>query len=112
MKAYQAGIAEGKIDTNDTAVFGVSIDSPFANAKFAQELGVTFPLLSDMTRKVSKDYGILNEEQQFANRTTFVVDKEGKIAHVEEGRSAVDPTNAIAVCTTLKTKGSAAPQEK
>ena len=57
-----------------------------------------------MTRKVSKDYGILNEEMQFANRTTFVVDKEGKIQHVEEGRSAVDPANAISVCTTLHKK--------
>lgn len=104
MQAYQAGIADGKIDTNDTEVFGISIDSPFANAKFAQEIGVKFQLLSDMTRKVSKEYGILNEEQQFAMRTTFVVDKNGMIQHVEEGGSAVDPTNAISVCTSLKKK--------
>ncbi len=63
-----------------------------------------FPLLSDMTRKVSKDYGILNEQYQFANRTTFVVDKQGIIQHIEEGRSAVDPTGAINICTGLKKK--------
>jgi len=57
-----------------------------------------------MSRKVSKEYGILNEEMQFANRTTFVVDKEGNIQHVEEGRSAIDPTSAIEMCTTLKRK--------
>ncbi len=55
-----------------------------------------------MTRKVSKDYGILNEQQQFANRTTFVVDKGGRIQHVQEGSSAVDPTNAIDICLKLK----------
>ena len=57
-----------------------------------------------MSHKVSKDYGILNDQYQFANRTTFVVDKEGKIQHIEEGRSAVDPTGAITMCTTLKKK--------
>jgi peroxiredoxin Q/BCP len=85
-------------------VLGISIDSPFANAKFAQEIGVTFPLLSDMTRKVSKLYGILNDEYQFANRTTFVVDKQGVIQHIEEGKSAVDPTGAVTMCTSLKKK--------
>ncbi|MBI3406089.1 MAG: peroxiredoxin family protein [Acidobacteria bacterium] len=85
-------------------MFGVSIDAPPSNKRFAEDLGITFQLLSDMTRKVSKDYGILNDEFQFSNRTTFVVDKEGKIQHIEEGRSAVDPTNAIAVCTTLHKK--------
>jgi len=41
---------------------------------------------------------------QFAMRTTFVVDKNGVIQHVEEGGSAVDPTNAISICTNLKKK--------
>ena len=80
------------------------MDSPFANAKFAQEIGVKFPLLSDMTRKVSKEYGILNEEQQFARRTTFVVDKQGAIRHIEQGSGAIDPTGAITMCSMLKKK--------
>jgi peroxiredoxin len=106
LKAYQADIANGKIDLNDTAVLGVSIDSPFANAEFAKQLGVQFPLLSDMTRKITKEYGILNDEKQFASRTTFVVDKQGVIQHIEEGQGAVDPTSAVTMCTTLKKKQS------
>ena len=35
---------------------------------------------------------------------TFVVDKQGNIQHVEEGKSAVDPTGAINICTGLKKK--------
>ena len=57
-----------------------------------------------MTRKVTKEYGVLNDEKQFANRTTFVVDKQGHIQHVEEGTSAVDPNSAISICIGLKKK--------
>jgi peroxiredoxin len=91
---------------NDTEVLGISIDAPPSNREFAAKIGVKFPLLSDMTRQISKDYGILNEKMQFANRTTFVVDKEGKIQHVQEGGSAVDPTNAIDICLNLHKKQS------
>ncbi len=89
---------------SETQVLGISVDSPAANAEFAKQIGVSFPLLSDMTRKVSKEYGILNEEMQFANRTTFVVDKQGVIQFIEDGKSAVDPTGAITICTGLKKK--------
>ena len=63
ISGWDRKIAE-RTDRNDTAVLGVSIDSPFANAEFAEQLGVQFPLLSDMTRKVSKEYGVLNDEKQ------------------------------------------------
>ncbi len=99
MKAYQDGLA--KFEASDTQVFGVSVDSVPANAHWAQELGVTFPLLSDFDRKVSTAYGILNTERGFANRATFVVDKEGKIQHVEEGKTAIDPTGAAQACSRL-----------
>ena len=89
---------------NDTAVYGISIDSPFANEAFAKQIGVTFPLLSDMKREVTKAYGILNDQNFFANRTTFVVDREGKIQHIVEGNGAVSPDSAIEMCTSLKPK--------
>jgi peroxiredoxin len=102
MKAYQDGIA--KFKDADTEVFGISVDSNPANQHWAQELGVTFPLLSDFMRKVSADYGILNAERGIANRATFVIDKEGKIAFIEEGKSAIDPAGAEQACLRLKKK--------
>jgi peroxiredoxin len=90
---------------NDTAVFGVSIDAPPSNNVFAKQLNLTFPLLSDMKREVSKAYVILNDQSSFANRTTFVVDKEGKINHIIEGGGAIDPTSAVEACTKLKESG-------
>jgi peroxiredoxin len=78
------------------------VDSPAANAAFAKQEGLRFPLLSDFKRTVSKDYGILNEEQGFANRATFVVDKNGVIQHVEIGKTAIDPSGAGAACSLLE----------
>ena len=99
-----------KLEASDSVVFGISIDSPAANNAFADKIGVKFPLLSDMNRKVLKQYGILKmydvqkEEYNWAQRTTFVIDKQGVIQHVEEEASAINPNNAVAVCTKLPKK--------
>jgi peroxiredoxin len=105
LQAYQADMA--KLEASDTVVLGISIDSPAANAAFAKQIGVTFPLLSDMNHKVLTEYGILKpydvkgDKYEWAQRTTIVVDKEGKIQHVEQGDSAVNPNSAVSVCTGL-----------
>jgi len=99
-----------KLEATDTVVFGISIDSPAANAAFAKQINVTFPLLSDMNKKVLTAYGILrpypmgDDKYEWAERTTIVVDKEGKVQHVEQGKSAVDPNTAVSVCTDLHGK--------
>ena len=86
------------------------MDSPAANAAFAKQIGVTFPLLSDMNRKMLKTYGILkgydvqNETYEWALRANIVIDKQGIIQFVEEGDSAVDPNTALTMCTTLHKK--------
>ena len=102
MKAYQADIA--KFEGTNTQVFGISVDSIPANKRFAQDIGVTFPLLSDFKRTVVKDYGIFNEAQGFGNRATFVIDTEGIIKHIDEGKVAIDPTSAYDTCNVLTHK--------
>jgi peroxiredoxin len=88
----------------------VSLDSPAANAAFAKQIGIKFPLLSDMNRKMLKTYGILkgydvqNETYEWALRANIVIDKQGIIQFVEEGDSAVDPNTALTMCTTLHKK--------
>jgi hypothetical protein len=37
-----------------------------------------------------------------ANRATFVVDMNGKIQYIEEGKTAVDPSGAETACSRLK----------
>ena len=102
MKAYQDGTAQ--LTDSDAQVFGISIDSATRNRNFAKSLGLTYPLLSDLDLTVSEAYGVLSKQTQFANRTTFVVDKKGAIQFIQEGNGAVDPTGAITLCTDLKKK--------
>ena len=80
-------------------MLGISVDSAPANRAFAEQIGVKFPLLSDFQRTVSKEYGILNEQHGFANRTTFVVDKQGIIRHIEKDAEAIDPSGALKMCS-------------
>lgn len=100
-----------KLEASDTVVLGLSMDSPAANAAFAKQIGVTFPLLSDNSGKMMEEYGVLVKPENvkgytfdWAQRTTFVVDKSGKIQHIEPGDSAVDPNSAVAVCLNLHKK--------
>jgi len=102
MKAYQADIA--KFESNDTQIFGVSVDSVPANREFGKQNSITFPLLSDFKRTVVKDYGIYNEEGGYGNRATFVIDKDGIIQHIDEGNVAIDPTGAADACNILTHK--------
>ena len=80
------------------------MDSSPANKAFAEKIGVKFPLLSDWKRNVTKGYGLFDETTNYGTRATFVVDKEGKIQHLETGRTAVDPTGAYQACDLLMKK--------
>jgi peroxiredoxin len=86
------------------------LDSPAANAAFSKQIGLTFPLLSDMNRKMLKTYGILknynvqDETYEWALRANIIIDKQGIIQFVEEGDSAVEPNTALTMCTTLHKK--------
>jgi peroxiredoxin len=99
LQAYQADIA--KFEQTNTQVLGISVDSFAANKRFKEDIGVAFPLLSDFKREVVRAYGIFDEENGFGTRATFTVDKEGVIRHVEQGRSAIDPTGAYQSCSAL-----------
>jgi peroxiredoxin len=68
---------------------------------FAEQLKLSFPLLSDFRdRSTAKAYGVLRPDGM-ANRVTYVVDKEGKIAYVEVGNTAIDPTATDEACSRL-----------
>ncbi len=103
MQAYQFNLSQ--FEGAETQVFGVSTDNSPSQKRFAEDLKVTFPMLSDFaTRKVSIDYGLLVPDRGIASRATFVVDKEGRIQHIEEGSPAIDVTGAANVCARLGKK--------
>lgn len=65
-----------------TEVLGVSVDTVESHKKFAEKNGLTFPLVSDHDKRISKTYGVLSEDGSSAERMTFIIDKEGKIARI------------------------------
>ena len=89
------------------------MDSPAANAAFAKQINIKFPLLSDMNRKMLTAYGILKvydvqgDNYKWALSANIVIDKDGVIRHIEGGDSAVDPNTAVSVCTDLHKKQTA-----
>lgn len=100
MLAYQSGMA--KFEGVESKVFGISTDNTPSQQAFAKQLNLTFPLLSDFAkREVAAKYGVLLPERGFANRATFVVGRDGKIVHIEEGSTAIDPTGAETACNRL-----------
>ena len=70
-----------------TAVVGVSVDSPFANKEFAAKNGLNFPLLSDITRDVIKQYDVVFNDLAgvkgftVAKRAVFLIDRQGVIRY-------------------------------
>ena len=64
---------------DDSVVLSVSCDSPHTLRVFAEQEGLTHPMLSDFWPHgtVSRDYGAFLEEKGFATRATFVIDKAG-----------------------------------
>jgi len=73
-------------------------------------LKLSFPLLSDFKdRSTAKAYGVLRPDGM-CNRVTYVVDLDGKIAFVEVGNTAIDPTAADEACSRLAHRAAEAPK--
>lgn len=106
MRNFQQNLQ--KLESADTQVLGISMDSPFANYAFAQQNGITFPLLGDPTGEATKEYGLLQDmdikgvKLQSARRATFLIGKDGKIEETQVDREAVDPTKIVTLCERKK----------
>ena len=82
-------------------MLGISVNKPEANRSFAEKLGLTFPLLCDTGKKVSRQYGVLSF-LRVAKRTTFVIDPQGFIRHIDRGGEAMGPARARQACELLQ----------
>ncbi|MFD2743789.1 MULTISPECIES: thioredoxin-dependent thiol peroxidase [Sphingobacterium] len=85
-------------------VLGVSIDSEQSHQKFIAKYELPFNLLADEDQKIVNDYGVWVEKNMYGKkymgtaRTTFVIDEQGKIAHIIK---KVDNKNASDQIRTL-----------
>lgn len=87
---------QAQFDDSSAQVLGVSLDSLDTQTRFAESLKLPFPLLSDKGGKAAKAYGV--KGLLWASRTTFVIDEEGRITAIFEGKDAVDPAGTVAAC--------------
>ncbi|MCB0660021.1 MAG: redoxin domain-containing protein [Saprospiraceae bacterium] len=89
-------------------VLAISVDSPFTLAKFKEDQGYNFPLLSDFNKEVSQKYGAYYEEfvlglKGVSKRSAFVVDKDGVIKYAEVLDKASDLPNFDLINSILET---------
>ena len=59
------------------------MDDAETNAKFAESLGLDYPILSDPDRSTARAYGVLNAAGTAASRHTVYIGADGKILHVD-----------------------------
>lgn len=62
----------------NAVVIGGSTDSKFTHLAWTEKIGkIEFPMLADITKQVSQDYGVLIEDQGIALRGLFIIDPDG-----------------------------------
>jgi peroxiredoxin len=85
----------------------VSKDVPGAQQAFAEQLGLTYPLLSDVSRDTVKQYGVMDEDPnsayfRLAKRASVVIDHQGIVRHTEVMDDAGHLLDAETIWNTVK----------
>src|SRR5262249_28233527 len=72
---------EKLLAARETVVLAISVDPCDSHARFAKTLGMTFRVLADTDRAVTRAYDVFSPSDKggFASRSVFLVDKEGKV---------------------------------
>ena len=84
----------------DAEVIGISANLTFSQQAFADFLKLNFPLVSDYPDlKTIDSYGVLDQERRLAQRSYFIVDKQGVIRYkniIKRGQPLVDNDTLVA----------------
>ncbi|MDO8626906.1 MAG: peroxiredoxin [Candidatus Diapherotrites archaeon] len=105
IQGYNAKFAEFKKLNAD--VLGASVDSVHSHKAWVkQDLGeLNYPLFADITKQVSREYGVLIENEGIALRGTFIVNPEGvlvySVVHTKNvGRNTDEALRVLAALQT------------
>lgn len=91
LEANEFSDLEREFDALDTVVVGVSRDDCISHAAFRDKYGLSVILLSDIEGRVCRKYGVLVEKESdgqkklVIQRSTFIIDKQGRLRHVMYG---------------------------
>lgn len=89
-----------------TEILSISVDSVHSHRAWKKEIGnIRFGMLSDITKEISRNYGVLLENEGIALRGTFIIDPSGKLraALVNEtaiGRNINEILRLLQACQT------------
>jgi peroxiredoxin Q/BCP len=78
----------GELKADGVEVIGVSFDSAESHQKFAHKYGLNFPLLVDTDGKIADAYGTRMPGKNMDRRVSFLIGRDGKVAHVTDNMSA------------------------
>lgn len=97
----------GLYEDLDAQVLAISVDSIFTLAKFKEDQGYNFPLLSDFNKKMSKKFGAYYDTFVFdmkgvSKRAAFVIDGKGIVRYAEVLESAGSLPDFEAIKETLR----------
>lgn len=70
------------------AYFAASTDTVETNRRFAESLGLDYPILSDPSRKTARAYGVVGPLLPWASRWTFYIGLDGRLLDVDRKVSA------------------------
>ncbi|MHA2250717.1 MAG: redoxin domain-containing protein [Candidatus Kariarchaeaceae archaeon] len=70
------------LDSNNVDIYGTSVDNLETHKKWIAELGLTYPLISDENGSLSKKLGVLDDDDNRANRATFVINPDLQVEFV------------------------------
>ena len=79
-----------KLGTSGAVVLGISRDTPKAQAKFKAKYNLPFTLLADADQTIVNRFGLVKPKMMYGKqvtgveRTTYLIDADGKLAHVWE----------------------------
>ncbi len=86
LHAFQEKLAE--FEARNCKVVGCSVDSWYSHLAWIGTPkekggieGVTYPIVSDLSKEISKNYDVLKEDEGIAYRGLFLIDKEGVVRH-------------------------------
>jgi glutaredoxin-dependent peroxiredoxin len=93
--------------TLNAEVYGISVDSPFAQEAWAKKENIAITLLSDLDKKVIHAYDVVFPQiagtGDASARAAFVIDKTGKIVYSEQTPTPKDLPNLEAIRAALAT---------
>ncbi len=119
LHAFQEKLEE--FEKRNAQVIGCSVDSCFSHYAWLNSpkskggiQGVDYPIVSDLNKTISKDYGVLNQQEGIAYRGLFLIDREGIVRHqlvndLPLGRSVDETLRILDALTYFEKHGEVCP---